>query len=275
MPRARQSTQTMRTALPAAHRAAASPPTRTAGPTLRAMPESQWLYESFAAYPDHLVEREHRDGRVRDQYQRHLAAQRRDGACKCLHCFAIEVAGRLVEDQHLRALQQRAGDSDALALPTRKPNAAFTDRRLVTLRQRLESRMNLGQSACMHDLLEPRMGSGEKQVVEHGAREENRFLRHDAETGAQFVGGEMTGIDALEQDSAARRQVEALQQLDERRLAAARWACDRDTLPSSDRDVEVLKQKRAVVAMAKRHAFEPDQRTSRVVRRRRDLFRRG
>ena len=45
----------------------------------------------------------------------------------------VERAGRLVEDQDRRILQQRAGDRQALALAAGKRGAALADQRVVAL----------------------------------------------------------------------------------------------------------------------------------------------
>jgi hypothetical protein len=49
---------------------------------------------------------------------------------------AVERAGRLVEDQDRRVLEQRAGDGDALLLAARQLEPALADHRFIALRQR-------------------------------------------------------------------------------------------------------------------------------------------
>ena len=51
---------------------------------------------------------------------------------------AVERAGRLVEDQDRRVLEQGAGDGDALLLAARKLEPALADHRVIALRQRLD-----------------------------------------------------------------------------------------------------------------------------------------
>ena len=47
----------------------------------------------------------------------------------------IQRGGTLIENQHLRVLQQRTGQSDALAFTSRKTVAARTERLVQPLRQ--------------------------------------------------------------------------------------------------------------------------------------------
>src|SRR5262245_38220954 len=61
-----------------------------------------------------------------------------DGARELFGSLRIEAAGRLVEDQDLRPLEQRAGDGDALLLASGEAHAVLADRRLVALRQLLD-----------------------------------------------------------------------------------------------------------------------------------------
>ena len=48
---------------------------------------------------------------------------------------AVERAGRLVEDQDRRVLEQGAGDRDALLLAARQLEPALADHRFIALRQ--------------------------------------------------------------------------------------------------------------------------------------------
>ncbi len=56
---------------------------------------------------------------VRDKDHRHLALESVDGLRKMLGSLLIQIRNRLIEDQHLGPLEQRAGNGDALALSAR------------------------------------------------------------------------------------------------------------------------------------------------------------
>ena len=55
--------------------------------------------------------------------------------CKSLGRCPIQIAGRFVEDQNPRPLEQRPGNGDALLLPARQSRAVFANLRLIALRQ--------------------------------------------------------------------------------------------------------------------------------------------
>ena len=59
--------------------------------------------------------------------------------------------------------------------------------------------MDLGQLRGLNRHLEGGQRIGQQQVVEHRAREQHRLLRHHAEVPAQFIGGEMPGVAAVDQ----------------------------------------------------------------------------
>ena len=100
----------------------------------------------------------------------------------CSAVCVVEVAGRLVEDQDLRPLEQRAGDGDALLLAAGKADAVLADLGLVALRQVLDRRRG-SPPACRRATICSKRACGlaSEQVVVDRAREEHRLLRHDAE----------------------------------------------------------------------------------------------
>jgi hypothetical protein len=64
-------------------------------------------------------------------------------------------------------------------------------------------------------MVEGGVGIGHQQVVVDRAGKQHGFLRHDAEVAAQFVGGKMADIGAVDLDLPVRRGVEPQQQLGE------------------------------------------------------------
>ena len=65
----------------------------------------------------HLIHLQALGHLVRDKNHRHLAFEPVDGLRKMLGGLLIQVRNRLVENQHLGTLEQRAGNGNALALP--------------------------------------------------------------------------------------------------------------------------------------------------------------
>ena len=67
----------------------------------------------------HLIHLQALGHLVRDEDHRHLALDAVDRLRKKFGGLLIEVGNRLVKDQHLGALEQRAGNGNALALSAR------------------------------------------------------------------------------------------------------------------------------------------------------------
>src|SRR5260221_3226374 len=68
--------------------------------------------------------------------------------------FAVDGAGRLVEDEDRRILEKGARDGDPLPLAARQPGAAITNGCLVALRQAHDEIMRLSCPCRRHDLRE-------------------------------------------------------------------------------------------------------------------------
>src|SRR6185503_7138617 len=105
-------------------------------------PSISALYRTFAQFDD-LVAVAKRAHAVGDDEDRKFAAQSLDRFHDRPLCFRIECAGRLIEDDDVRALVERAGDSDALALAAGKADAAFADQSLILLRPAFDDLSNL------------------------------------------------------------------------------------------------------------------------------------
>jgi len=115
-----------------------------------------------------------------DEQHGDLAFQLIDGGCKVFCGGAIQAAGRLVEQQNLRPLEQSASNRQPLFLPARQPYPAFADNGLVAFRQLLNGLVNFRQFASLHYLFEGGVRIGENQVFIESAGEQHGFLRHHA-----------------------------------------------------------------------------------------------
>src|SRR5262245_66687336 len=94
---------------------------------------------------------------MRDENDRDLAFESIDRLRELLGCRRVEAAGRFVEDQDLRALEQGSCNGDALLLPPGQPRAVFADLRLIALWQLLDGLVDLGELAGMDHLVEIRV----------------------------------------------------------------------------------------------------------------------
>src|SRR5882672_6394529 len=116
---------------------------------------------SLLVQPDHPVELQRANRRMRDKNDGHAAAQRVDGARETLRRRAVEIGRRFIEDQHTRLLEQGARDSHALALAAGEVGASLSDLGLVALRQPLDYIVDAGQAAGGCDVVEARARSGD------------------------------------------------------------------------------------------------------------------
>src|SRR6185503_21111487 len=83
----------------------------------------------------HLVDRQPPRHLVRDEQNGRRALQLVDGLGEFLRGRRVEAAGRLVEDEGARPLEERTGDGEALLLPARQAGAVLADLGAVALRQ--------------------------------------------------------------------------------------------------------------------------------------------
>ena len=153
---------------------------------------------------------------------------------------AVERAGRLVGEDDMRVVDQRAGDRHALLLPARKL------RRLVVLAMGEpdlgEARLGLLARAGMPV---PRIEEGERHIVE-GARPRQQVegLEDEADllvaVGGELVGAEPAELAALDFERAAGRRVERADQIHEGRFARARGAGHREILAARHLDADAL-----------------------------------
>ena len=93
-------------------------------------------------------------------------------------------------------------------------------------------------------------------VLTDCAAEDPGVLQHHPKMGAQLMAAERAGVHAVQPDHPAANLVEAHQQVDQRRLAAAGRADDRNFLTRLDREIEILDQ-RLVCLITKRHMLQP------------------
>ena len=102
---------------------------------------------------------------------------------------------------------------------------------VVSLRQRLDGLVDRRQARRRHDLIGPRAGPAERDVLAQARREHQRRLEHHGDLPAQRAEAIVPHVDAVDEDAPAVGVVEARQEAQEGRLARPRRAHDRD-LPS-------------------------------------------
>ena len=143
--------------------------------------------------------------------------------------FAVERRGRFVEQQQRRVFEERARDGDALALAARELHAAVADDGAHAVRQVFDE-IAARRDRRFEHLVVGRVRPAVADVLHDGAMEQRNVLRHDADGFAQAVLRDARDVLAVDQDAAALRVVEALQQREQGRFAAAGMADQADAL---------------------------------------------
>ena len=123
----------------------------------------------------------------------------------------VERAGRFVEDEDRRVLQDSAGDRDALALAARQLAAALAGRRIVAFALRQDEVMRSCGLGGGVDLVADGGRAADPDVLLDRAVEQPGILEDRRDRLAQRLAGDGGDIDAVDQDAALLRRVDALQ----------------------------------------------------------------
>jgi hypothetical protein len=73
-----------------------------------------------------------------DEEDRHSSLKLVNGVCELLGCALVKVRRRFVEDEHTRALEDGAGDREALFLAAGEADAVLADLGVVGIGQILD-----------------------------------------------------------------------------------------------------------------------------------------
>jgi len=155
----------------------------------------------------------------------------------------VEGARRLVQDQDGRVLQERAGDGDPLPLAAGEEPAPLPNPRLVTLRQRLDEAVRLGEPGGALHLRERHLWPAVGDVGADGVVEDQRLLRHERDLRAQAGERHLADVLAVDCDPAAGGIPEAGEQVRHGRLPAAGGADQGHHLALPDLERERLEDR--------------------------------
>ena len=169
----------------------------------------------------------------------------------------VDGAGRLVEDQHRRQRQHEPRDAEQLPLSGGESCARVGQGRIIALRQARDEAVGMGGLRRGLDLGLRGLGPGQRDVLAHRAGLEPGVLQDHAEILPEAVARDTAHIVPVDGDRAAVHVVKAHEQIDERRLAAARRADDGDALAGADIEVHILEQRR-LRHVAERHMLQRD-----------------
>ena len=140
----------------------------------------------------------------------------------------VHRAGRFVEDQQLRAGQERPGDGDQLLFACADVAAVVAHPGLVSVGQRVHEPVDVRGPCRLDDFVLVGIGPAVADVVEDRAAEQPGVLEHHADPGPQRLPADGRDVDAVDQDPARVDVVEPHQQIDQGGLARPGRPDDRD-----------------------------------------------
>ena len=193
----------------------------------------------------------------RQDGQAALAAERMHDVVHAGLMAQVQMGRRLVEEQHLRLLRERARHKDPLALATREP----IDRSVLEVRD-LElchcgTRDRQVLRAREAEPRQMRRAPHQHHLQRRERKLECRILRHDGEETCDLGATARRERLAVEAYAAARGREHAGQQPKERRLAAAVRTDEPDDLAPRDREADVVQHRAPAVGEADALGLEP------------------
>jgi hypothetical protein len=195
-------------------------------------------------------------GPVRDTDQRHAETPQ---ICVDLRLPRnIEMGGAFIEEQQFRLSIEGAGKQHALLLPARQRAPHVADQAIIGHRHRHDLVVNPGDlGAFDHPVLV--IDCVEKaDVVGDRARQQLIFLHDRADIFPIGTRAHRRQRNPVNQHIARGRLQQPEHDLDESRLAPARWAADRDKAAGFDEEVYVFEYERLRLGIAEPHIAQFD-----------------
>ena len=146
----------------------------------------------------------------------------------------VHGARRFVEKDDFRSRNQQPGDRNGLLLAAGKVVSPLADIHVVAARMAGHELVDAGQPRCRDDLIVGGVGARHQQVFLDGAREQIARLAGDADCRSYLGRMVLPDVDAVDQQLAGSRQIEAAEQPADRRLARPDAADDADPLAGGD-----------------------------------------
>ena len=153
--------------------------------------------------------------------------------------------GRLVEDQQLRAGQERARDGDQLLLAGADVAAVVAHPGVVSVGQRVHEPVHVGGRCGLDDLVLVGIRPAVGDVLEDRAAEQPGVLQHHPDPRPQRLPADRRDVDAVDEDPPRIHVVEPHQQVHQRGLARPGGADDRDRAAGLGDQRQVLDDRRA------------------------------
>ena len=155
--------------------------------------------------------------------------------------LGIDGAGRIVENQNLRLLQQRTGDAQALALSAGHIGTALLDVRVVLIGEFLNESIGLRELRGMANLFIGGVRVAPPEVFGNSAGEQHVLLQHHGHLIAQRLEIVVAYIHAADLQRTGAHVVQSRHELYQRRLCRTSTADDADGHAGADLQVDVVK----------------------------------
>lgn len=168
---------------------------------------------------------------------------------------------RLIEEEDPRILQQQPRHRQTLLLTSRDHHPPLSHLRLPLIRQALNRLADVRQPRRLLDLLIRCAQPSISDVVHDVAVEERRLLRYDAHFLPQALELDVSQLLVVDEDSTPGGLVEAEEEAEDCRFAAAGGTDDGDLLAGGDGEGDVLEDGAGGV-VAEGDVFEADLTTS-------------
>ena len=187
--------------------------------------------DDFAAVDhENLIGPANRGQAVRDHEAGTPLHQRQHSLLDVHFGAGVDGAGRLIENQHGRVGQNRAGDGQKLSLPLRQVRAGFGQLGVIALRQALDKLLAVGQLRRAVNLLVGRVRTAIGDVGSNRSGEQIHVLKHHAQAQPQRAALDVPDVDSVDENIAGIDVVKPHQQIDDGGLARAGGADERDRL---------------------------------------------
>ena len=172
------------------------------------------------------------------------------GPLNFLFGFGVHGRSRLVQNQNARVDQQSPRNRNALALTPRQTLSALTHQRVVALWHAQDEFVGMGGSGGRHNVFTARLGFAVSDVVGDRAKEQERFLQHQADLTAVIGHFQLPDVDSIELNRAFGQVVKAADQVDQRALARTTVAHQANHLPGLYIEVELANHRAVAIAKA-------------------------
>ena len=179
---------------------------------------------------ENLIRLHYARGSLRHDKCRHISLKASDRFPERGVRREVERARTVVHNQDLRPLHERAGDREPLLLAAGQIPAALLDLKIKTAFLALHHVLCLRRLKRAPDCIVGGIFISPAHIVADRTRKEHRLLRDDTDLLNERALRVLSHVHTVDENRAARHIVEARNQIDKRRLAAAGSADDADRL---------------------------------------------